>query len=256
MLTVLSPAKSLDYDSPRATRKHTQPRLLEESAGLIDVMRGKSPADIASLMHISDELAHLNATRYADFTAEHTARNARPAVLAFNGDVYQGLNAASFDTRDLTEAQKTVRILSGLYGLLRPLDLIQPHRLEMGTRLATERGASLYDWWGTRVTDLLADDLAASPGAPVLVNLASAEYAKVLRLDDLDATVVTPRFEDRDPKGNPRVVSLFAKRARGTMAAWLVRHRVRSAAKVSEFSADGYVLDEARSTRTTPVFVR
>ncbi len=256
MLTVLSPAKSLDYDSPRATRKHTQPRLLEESAGLIDVMRGKSPADIASLMHISDDLAHLNATRYAEYTDEHTPGNARQAVLAFNGDVYQGLAAATFDARDFTEAQKSLRILSGLYGLLRPLDLIQPHRLEMGTRLATERGASLYDWWGTRVTDLLADDLAASPGAPVLVNLASAEYAKVLHLDRLDARVVTPRFEDEDRSGTPRVVSFYAKRARGTMAAWLVRNRVRTAAKLFDFAEDGYSLDDARSTREQPVFVR
>ena len=256
MLTVLSPAKSLDYDSPRATRKHTQPRLLEQSAGLIDVMRGKSPADIASLMHISDDLAHLNATRYAEYTDEHTPGNARQAVLAFNGDVYQGLAAATFDARDFTEAQKSLRILSGLYGLLRPLDLIQPHRLEMGTRLATERGASLYDWWGTRVTDLLADDLAASPGAPVLVNLASAEYAKVLHLDRLDARVVTPRFEDEDRSGTPRVVSFYAKRARGTMAAWLVRNRVRTAAKLFDFAEDGYSLDDARSTREQPVFVR
>lgn len=256
MLAVLSPAKSLDFASPLATRANSQPRLLDHSAALIDEMVTRSPADIAALMHISDDLAHLNATRYAQWSKQHTPATARQAVLAFNGDVYQGLGAASFGARDFTEAQKTLRILSGLYGLLRPLDLIQPHRLEMGTRLTTERGASLYDWWGGLVTDLLLEDLAASPGAPVLVNLASGEYAKVLRLDAVTANVITPRFEDLDSKGNPRVVSFYAKRARGAMAAWLVRHRVRSAGKIADFTADGYRLDEARSTKEHPIFTR
>lgn len=256
MLTVLSPAKSLDFESRLPTRKHSEPRLLDETTALIDVMRGKSPADIAALMHISDELAHLNATRYAEFTPEHTAATARPAVLAFNGDVYQGMAAGTFGERDFTEAQKTVRILSGLYGVLRPLDLIQPHRLEMGTRLATARGRSLYDWWGGRVTDLLRRDLDDSPGSPVLVNLASQEYFGVVDTDALDARVITPRFEDRDARGTPRVVSFYAKRARGSMAAWLVRHRVRTPGRIVDFSADGYTFDGARSTPDQPVFVR
>lgn len=256
MLTVLSPAKSLDFETPLPTRKHSEPRLMRQSAGLIEIMRTKSPADIASLMHISDDLAHLNATRYAEFTAEHTPATSRPAVLAFNGDAYQGLGAPSFEARDFTEAQKSLRILSGLYGLLRPLDLIQPHRLEMGTRLASSRGASLYDWWGTRVTDLLAKDLEASPGADVLVNLASVEYAKVIDAARLGARVVSPRFEDRGPDGEPRVVSFHAKRARGAMARWLVLNRVRSAARVMDFDADGYTFDADRSTRDVPVFVR
>ncbi len=167
MLTVLSPAKSLDYESKLPTRKHSEPRLLGQSDGLIEIMRTKSPADISQLMHLSDELAHLNATRYAEWSREHTPKNSRQAILAFNGDVYQGLRAYEFEARDFTDAQKTVRILSGLYGLLRPLDLIEPYRLEMGTRLASSRGKTLYDWWGTQVTDLLAKDLEGSPGSPV-----------------------------------------------------------------------------------------
>lgn len=256
MLSVLSPAKSLDFETPLPTKKHSEPRLAGQSDGLIEIMRTKSPADVAKLMHISDELAHLNATRYHDFTSEHTPENSRQAILAFNGDVYQGLDAASFDARDFTEAQKSLRILSGLYGLLRPLDLIQPHRLEMGTKLASARGRSLYDWWGAQVTDLLRRDLDASPGADVLINLASNEYFKVLDGDRLGARIISPRFEDRDKNGEPRVVSFYAKRARGTMAAWLVRERVRTPSKILEFDGDGYALDEERSTKDQPVFVR
>lgn len=256
MLTVLSPAKSLDYESKLPTRKHSEPRLLGQSDGLIEIMRTKTPADISQLMHISDDLAHLNATRYAQWSREHTPRNARQAVLAFNGDVYQGMQAYDFDARDFTDAQKTLRILSGLYGLLRPLDLIEPYRLEMGTKLASSRGRTLYDWWGTQVTDLLAKDLEASPGSPVLVNLASNEYSKVIDQRRLGARVVSPRFEDRDKNGEPRIVSFFAKRARGSMAGWMVRNRVRSAAKLADFDVDGYAYDEARSSKDEPVFVR
>lgn len=256
MLAVISPAKTLDLTSPLPTRNHTEPRLVAESARLIDVMREKSPQEIAALMRISDDLAHLNAARYHDFDPEHTPDNARPAVLTFAGDVYQGLDAQSFTTRDFTEAQKTLRILSGLYGLLRPLDLIQPHRLEMGTKLATARGRNLHDWWGSTVTDLLAEDLAASPGAQVLVNLASQEYFGVVDPERLGVKVISPRFEDRGRDGVPRVVSFHAKRARGTMAAWLIRNRVRTVAALHDFAEDGYVLDDARSTDQVPVFHR
>ncbi|MDF1487336.1 peroxide stress protein YaaA [Tessaracoccus caeni] len=256
MLVVLSPAKSLDFETRVPTPKHSQPRLLDGSQQLIEVMAEKSPEEIKALMGISDDLAHLNATRYRSFNPEHTRRNSRQAVFAFNGDVYQGLDARSLDARDLTEAGKTVRILSGLYGLLRPLDLIQPHRLEMGTRLVTPRGKNLYEWWGETITDLLKEDLTVSPGPEVLVNLASTEYFTAVRTERLGVPVVTPRFEDRGPDGVPRVVSFHAKRARGTMAAWLVRNRVRSVSKIRAFDGGGYTLDEARSTRWNPVFVR
>lgn len=256
MLALLSPAKSLDFNSPLATRRFTQPRLVDQAEQLIEVMRSKSLEDVAQLMRISDDLAAVNVGRYAAFTPDHDRDNARPAVLAFDGDVYQGMQARTFDERDFTECQKTVRILSGLYGLLRPLDLIQPYRLEMGTRLQTERGTSLYDWWGEQVTDLINQDQAASPGAEAVINLASNEYFSVVRTDLVQAPVITPRFEDRDQRGVPRVVSFYTKRARGAMAAWLVRGRVRSVAKLRDFNELGYRLEKARSTRSAPVFVR
>lgn len=256
MLTVLSPAKTLDFDSKLPTKKFSEPRLLTQSAGLIEVLRTKSVADIRELMGVSEELASLNVDRYRRFDQDHTRENSRPAILAFNGDVYQGLDIQSFGARDFTESQKTIRILSGLYGLLRPLDLIQPHRLEMGTRLATARGHSLYEWWGTQVTDALRRDLDASPGPDVVVNLASHEYAKVLDLGRLGCRVITPRFEDRDADGVPRVISFHAKRARGAMASWLIRNRVRAAGRLTEFDGLGYAYDEESSTKDQPVFVR
>ncbi len=257
MLALLSPAKSLDFASPLSTRKHSEPRLLDRAAELIELMREKDPAQIANLMHLSEELAQLNLDRYRDFTVPHTRANARPAVLAFNGDTYTGLDArASFDERDHTEAQKTVRILSGLYGLLRPLDLIQPYRLEMGTKLVTERGGDLYQWWGTTITDLVRDDLAASPGPDVVVVLASAEYAQAVHTDALDARVITPRFEEVNPDGRAQVISFCAKRARGAMAGWMVRHRIRGVRALRDFDGLGYHWDADASTPAQPVFRR
>ncbi|GAB3623577.1 peroxide stress protein YaaA [Mariniluteicoccus endophyticus] len=257
MLALLSPAKSLDLESPLSTKKHTQPRMLEESEQLVDEMRTRTADEIAALMHVSDEIAELNVKRFREFSTPFTARNARPSLFMFDGDVYRGMAARDrFDARDLTEAQKTVRILSGLYGLLRPLDLMQAYRLEMGTSLVTDRGRSLYAWWGDRITDLVRADLDESPGSRVLVNLASDEYAKAVDLDALDCPVVAPRFEDQGPKGDWKVISFAAKKARGEMAAWLVQHRVRSAAKVKDFDAAGYRYEEAHSTPEVPVFRR
>ncbi len=257
MLVLLSPAKSLDYTTPLSTRKHSEPRLLDEAERLAAVMRGHGVADLAAMMGVSEEIATLTAQRFGDFAPPFTPRNARPALLAFAGDVYQGLNARDrFDERDYTEAQKTLRILSGLYGVLRPLDLMQPYRLEMGTAVLTDRGLTLYDWWGDTVSELLRDDLAASPGAKVVVNLASEEYARVVRPRVLGAEVVSPRFEDTDRTGRRSVVSFFAKRARGEMAAWLVRRRVRTPAAVTAFDAAGYRYDPATSRPDRPVFVR
>lgn len=255
MLILLSPAKTLDLDSPLPTQKRSEPRLLDQTAELVGVMRDKSASDIASLMGISDELAALNAQRYAEFE-EGTPDDARPAALAFAGDVYQGMDVGSFSERDFTEAQKTVRILSGLYGVLRPLDAIQPYRLEMGTKLQTDRGKDLYQWWDHRVTDLLREDLAESPGSDVVVNLASVEYFSVVDTERLGARVISPRFEDRDARGRPRVVSFHAKKARGLMAAWLVRDRARTPSRITQFSAEGYEFDAERSTADVPVFLR
>lgn len=258
MLLLLSPAKSLDLDSPVRSGLHaTQPRLLEQTQELVDIMVTKSPADLARLMHISDELAELNAQRYADFEFPFTRRNARPALWTFAGDVYVGLDAPHrFDARDLTEAGKTLRILSGLYGLLRPLDLMQPYRLEMGTPLANPRGKDLYAYWRPMLTELVRADAEASPGADVVVNLASAEYAGAVDLDALGLPVVSPRFEDQNPKGEWKVMSFDAKRARGMMAGWLVQQRARTAKAITRFDDGGYRFSPERSTPEVPVFRR
>ena len=258
MLTVLSPAKSLDFDSKLPTRKHSLPRLLDGAEVLADQLAAMPPDEIGQLMSISDELAELNAERFRDFTPPFEPGRERPAVLAFAGDVYQGMEATAFGERDFTEAQKTVRILSGLYGLLRPMDLIAPYRLEMGTRLATPAGDSLYAYWRARVTALLADDLEQSPGPPVLLNLASAEYFGVVDTKQLGAKVISPRFLDA-PQSDPsrlKVISFSAKRARGAMASWLVRERIRSPRKLPEFTGLGYRYDADRSTSTEPTFIR
>lgn len=257
MLILLSPAKSLDYESKLSTRKHTLPRLLDHSTELIEVMRDKSVDEIADLMSISMELADLNARRYAEFDPRFSTKNARPAVLAFNGDVYQGINArGTFSERDFTEAQKTIRILSGLYGVLRPLDLIQPYRLEMGTKLTTSRGDTLYDYWDDVIAPALNADLAASPGPSLVINLASGEYFRSVDTKVLDGTLISPRFLDQAPDGEFRVISFPAKRARGAMAAWLVRNRVRSARALRAFTEGGYTYDATQSTPWEPTFVR
>ncbi len=258
MLTVLSPAKSLDYSSKLPTKKHTQPRLLDGAGPLVDQLAAMTPDELGRLMGISDDLAGLNAERFREFAVPFEPGRERPAVLAFDGDVYTGMQAKTFGERDFTEAQKTVRILSGLYGLLRPLDLIAPYRLEMGTKLDTPAGKGLYAYWGERVTELLADDLAESPGPPVLVNLASNEYFGVVDTKALGAKVISPRFLDA-PQSDPselKVISFFAKQARGAMASWLVRERIRSPRKLKEFDGLGYAYDERRSTPSEPTFVR
>lgn len=258
MLAVLSPAKSLDFESKLPTKKHSSARLLEGAALLADHMATKSPAEIGQLMSISDELAGLNAERFREFSLPFEPGRERPAVLAFAGDVYAGMEAKTFGERDFTEAQKTLRILSGLYGILRPLDLIAPYRLEMGTRVTTTAGDTLYAFWRDRVTALLAEDLAESPGPPVLLNLASTEYFGVVDTKALGAKVISPRFLDA-PQSDPtqlKVISFSAKRARGAMASWLVRERIRSPRKLREFTGLGYAFDAERSTPAEPTFVR
>ena len=257
MLSLISPAKSLDLTSPVPDRDYSTPRLLDESAQLIDVMRTKSLSEVAGLMHLSDDLAALNVQRYQDFETPFTLANARPALLMFAGEVYQGMAARTrFSTEDFTEAGHTLRILSGLYGVLRPLDLIQPYRLEMGVRLGTSRGRNLYEWWGERITTVVAADLAGSPGDRVLVNLASHEYVTAVDLDAIDASIVSPRFEDQGPRGDWKVISFSAKRARGEMAAWLIRQRVRTAGDLTDFDAGGYRYVPSLSTPEVPVFRR
>jgi hypothetical protein len=257
VLIVVSPAKSLDYESELPTKKHSEPRMLDETQELIDVMAEKSPAEIARLMSVSQGLAELNHERYQDFEQPFTTDNARPAILAFTGDVYLGMDPnGTFTERDFTHAQKVLRILSGLYGVLRPLDLMQPYRLEMGTSLKTDRGDSLYSFWGDRITDQLNADIAESPGANVLVNLASNEYFGSVKPGKIDARIMTPTFLDSKNGGPHKIVSFFAKRARGAMAGWIIRERIKSAKALVEFDGMGYRYDAERSTIDEPVFMR
>ncbi len=257
MLIVVSPAKSLDYETPLSTKKTSEPRLLDDAAELIDVMRSKSPDEIASLMSISPSLAELNFERFQSWERPFTADNARPALLAFSGDVYLGMDAPNtFSERDFTHAQKTLRILSGLYGVLRPLDLMQPYRLEMGSKLTNPRGRDLYAFWGDIIADQLNADLEASPGAPVLVNLASNEYFNAVDRDRLQARIISPTFLDSKEGGPHKIVSFFAKRARGAMAGWIIQNRVKSVKALQQFDGMGYAFDAERSTPDNPVFSR
>ncbi len=257
MLCVVSPAKSLDFDSPLATKKRTEPMMLDRASELVTIMRDHSVDDLQQLMSISQPLAELNFERFQDWQPPFTPKNARPAVLAFNGDTYIGLDAPNtFSERDFTHAQKTLRILSGLYGVLRPLDLIQPYRLEMGSKVTNPAGKDLYAYWRGTVTEQLNLDLAASPGSEALINLASNEYFGAVDVDALDAKVITPTFLDADDAGNYRTVGFFAKRARGTMAGWIITERVKSIRALHNFTGMGYAFDPERSSADNPVFTR
>ncbi len=254
MLAVLSPAKSLDYESPLTTSRFTEPALMHESAQLIAQLRQYTPADIASLMSLSDKLAGLNVARYAGWQPVSTPENARPALLAFNGDVYSGLAAQDFNDADLDVAQQHLRILSGLYGLLRPLDLLQPYRLEMGTRLANARGKDLYAFWGDIITDHLNQALAEQ-GDDVLLNLASDEYFKSVHVKKLSGRVITPVFQD-EKNGKYKIISFYAKKARGLMARYLVKNRITQPEQLLNFDAEGYAFCAELSTENKLVFRR
>lgn len=257
MLIVVSPAKALDFESPLPTKKFSEPEMLDRSRELVDVMAGMSPDEIATMMSISPQLGELNFERFQDWSPPFTPENARPAMLAFNGDTYIGLNARTgFSERDFTHAQKVLRILSGLHGVLRPLDLIQPYRLEMGSKVRTSRGDTLYDFWGDDVTDRLNADLAASPGPDVLVNLASNEYFGAVQPERVEGRIVHPTFLDAKGDGDYKIVSFFAKRARGAMAGWIIRERITAAKHLVDFCGEGYRYDPARSQKDRPVYIR
>ena len=257
MLIVVSPAKALDFESPLPTHKQSQPEMLERSKQLVGIMATKSPDDLSAMMSISTKLAELNHERFQDWTTPFTPDNARPAVLAFDGDTYTGLDAPnSFSERDYTHAQKVLRILSGLHGVLRPLDLIQPYRLEMGSKVDHDNGSDLYSYWGDDVTNRLNESLANSPGAKVLVNLASNEYFSVVQPKRFDGQIISPRFLDAKGNGDFKIVSFFAKHARGAMAGWIVRERITSIKALTNFDANGYRYDADRSTPNEPTFTR
>lgn len=254
MHLVISPAKTLDYTTPPTVDHYTLPHFLGDATRLIDLLRPQSTADIAQLMSLSDNLAELNVARYRAWHPAFTPDNAKQAVLAFAGDVYDGLDATSLTADDLAFAQQHLRILSGLYGLLRPLDLIQPYRLEMGTRLAGRHGKDLYAFWGDRITAALSTDLHTTTD-PVLINLASEEYFKAVRPAKLAARVITPVFEDWK-NGRYKVISFFAKRARGLMARYAMVQRLQEPSGLKDFALAGYQFDAADSTADTWIFRR
>ena len=258
MIFVLSPAKALDYESPLATSRFTQPKYLDEAAELIAGLRKLSHAEVAQLMHLSDPLAALNVARYADWCRPFTADNARPAVLAFNGDVYDGLDAKTLNDAELDYAQAHLRILSGLYGLLRPLDLMQPYRLEMGTRFNNPRGKDLYAFWGMTQTEALNRLLAAQAEggrSPVLVNLASEEYFKSVRAAKLKGRLLNVGFEDWKG-GRYKIISFYAKRARGLMARYAITRAVEDVEQLKDFGADGYTFAPEASDDARWIFRR
>ena len=255
MLFLLSPAKSLDYDTPLpADLPHTRPQFVAQAQALIDVLRQKSPQDIASLMELSDKLAALNVARYEAWEPQFTARNSRQALLAFNGDVYEGLQARTLNAEELDWAQQHVAILSGLYGVLRPLDRMQPYRLEMGTRLATPQGSNLYQYWGSTVAEHLNTRLRADT-TPVVINLASQEYFKAVDLKTLKARVIECVFEDWKG-GTYKIISFHAKRARGLMARYAIQNRLSTPHQLEGFDLEGYRYDAGVSRPERLVFRR
>ena len=254
MLFLLSPAKSLDYDTPAGDVPHTQPLFTKQSAELIALLRTYSPQQISELMDLSDALSGLNVARYQAWSPKFTAKNAKQAVLAFNGDVYDGLNAASLKPKDLDWAQDHVCILSGLYGVLRPLDWMQPYRLEMGTKLANPKGKDLYKFWGSQIADYLNERLQQDK-TPVVVNLASQEYFKSVDRKALKAPVIDCAFEEYK-NGQYKIISFMAKRARGLMARYAVQHRLSRPEQLQAFDTDGYRFEAKASTDLKLVFRR
>ncbi|EIC86554.1 peroxide stress protein YaaA [Serratia sp. M24T3] len=254
MLTIISPAKTLDYESELATKRYTQPELLDKSSQLIAIAKKLSPAEISSLMGISDKLAHLNAERFNDWQPDFTPKNARQAILAFKGDVYTGLQAEDFSEKDFDFAQQHLRMLSGLYGLLRPLDLMQPYRLEMGIRLNNPQGTNLYAFWGELLTEKL-NTVLKEQGDNILVNLASDEYFKAVKPARLDGEIIKPVFLD-EKNGNYKVISFYAKKARGLMSRFIIKERLTKRKQLEEFSLEGYQFDATRSEGNELVFTR
>ncbi|PCF94558.1 peroxide stress protein YaaA [Vreelandella nigrificans] len=254
MLSVISPAKTLDFETPSTTDKVTQPSFLDHSKPLIKILRDYSPQQLSDLMGISDKLAGLNAARFAEWHPPFTLDNAKPAAQAFQGDVYTGLEATSFSDSDNHFAQQHLRILSGLYGLLRPLDLIQAYRLEMGTKLPNEAGNDLYIYWKPTLTQALNSAILES-GSKVLVNLASNEYFKAIDIKKLDARVITPVFKD-EKNGTFKIISFYAKKARGLMGAWIIKQQINDPGQLTNFNVAGYRFDAASSQGDTLVFTR
>ena len=254
MLFLLSPAKSLDYDTPLDEVPHTEPQFIRQSTELIALLKTKSSADVAELMDLSEALSDLNVARYRSWSPKFTAKNSRQAMLAFNGDVYEGLDARTLKPKDLAWAQEHIAILSGLYGVLRPLDWMQPYRLEMGTALANAHGHNLYKFWGRTLADHVQAQVATHE-QPVIVNLASQEYFKAVDRKALQARVIDCVFEERKGPGY-KIISFMAKRARGLMARYAITQRVTTPAALEKFNLEGYTLAKAVSEPNRLVFRR
>lgn len=253
MLAVISPAKTLDFETRPETKKYSKPRFLEASQQLIDILRPMAVNDIASLMKLSDKLAGLNAARYEQWQTPFDLDNAKQAVLAFKGDVYTGLEAETLDASALEFAQQHLRILSGLYGVLRPLDLMQPYRLEMGTRLANNAGNDLYAFWGATLRESIEKEPAFAD--KVLINLASNEYSKALQLKKLDGRIITPVFKDWK-NGQYKMISFYAKKARGLMSRFIIDQQIDDPDALKQFDYQGYRFSEEMSEGDNWVFTR
>ena len=254
MLVLLSPAKTLDFETPLLASKATQARMVRHSNELVNELRELSAEAIGKLMHLSSKLAELNHTRYQNYQPTFTKDNSRQAILAFRGDVYQGMDLGEWSSDDFDIAQLQIRILSGLYGVLRPLDRIQPHRLEMGTKLKNARGDNLYKFWGSLITEQLNQDLKDS-GSELLVNLASNEYFSSVKSKEFKGRIVTPVFKDKK-NGAFKTVSFYAKKARGMMADFIVRNRIESGEDLKAFDTNGYRFSAAASEGNTLTFLR
>ena len=254
MLHVISPAKTLDFDTPSVTSVFTQPAYLAESQLLIDQLRDLPASAVSHLMSISEKLGQLNAQRFLEWQQPFSPANAKQALLAFKGDVYTGMAAETFSAADFTFAQQHLRILSGLYGLLKPLDLIQPYRLEMGTRFANVRGKNLYEFWGDRLTEALNRELDQQQER-VLINLASTEYFGAVNRKRLDGEIITPVFKDRK-NGHYKIISFFAKKARGYMSAYIIQNQIKNVEDIKMFDVTGYYFDQASSSPAEWVFLR
>lgn len=254
MLMVISPAKTLDFDTPPTTERFTLPQYLDHSQELITQLRDLTPAQIGELMHLSDKLSGLNAARFGSWNPAFSPENAKQALLAFKGDVYTGLDAESLNDADLDYAQQHLRMLSGLYGLLRPLDLMQPYRLEMGTKLANGRGKDLYAFWGTRISEWLNEALAEQ-GDDILLNLASNEYFSAVKRPALKARVINTEFRDQK-NGQYKIVSFYAKKARGMMSRFVISERLEKPEDLKQFDSQGYRFDKGLSSADTLVFLR
>lgn len=238
MLTLLSPAKTLDYETPPTTQSYSQPGFLEQSSQLIDILRVYSPAEISGLMKLSDKLAELNVERYSNWSLPFEASNSKQAVLAFKGDVYTGLEAETLSQADLEYAQQHLRILSGLYGLMKPLDLMQAYRLEMGTKLSNPAGKDLYAFWGNTITDAINRELSDHQNTEI-VNLASNEYFKSVKPRQLSGKLITPVFKD-EKNGKFKIISFYAKKARGLMARYMIENRIDNPEELKSFDLAGY----------------